>query len=106
MEQESTHTMEETAQDLDKKTAKKAKELKTKLNLSLAEDHPFSHLQLELRRRGLKHLDLGALLTEVFAELPENWWEQKLDDLTPLEYKVSQALADPKMRKKFNELLT
>jgi hypothetical protein len=81
------------------------KDFKMKLNLSLAEDHPFSYLQLELKRRGLKNLDLNKLMSEIFSEISEKWWEEKLDTLTPLEYKVSQAMANPEMRKKFNDLL-
>ena len=99
MEQEVT---KETA----KKTERKLKELKTKFNLSLPEDHSFSNLQLELKRRGLKNLDLNVLMEEIFSLVPQNWWEEKLDTLTPLEYKVSQAMANPDMRKKFNEILT
>ena len=106
MDNEANQPMEETATKTDKSTSKKNKDLKTKLNLTMPEDHPFSHLQTELKRRGLKHLDLNEFLGEVFEQIPAKWWEDKLDEMTPLEYKVSQALADPQMRKKFNELLT
>lgn len=106
MENETSQPMEESAKETEKSSLKKSKDFKTKLNLTLPEDHPFSFLQTELKRRGLKHLDLNELLSEVFEQIPAKWWEDKLDEMTPLEYKVSQALADPQMRKKFNELLT
>ena len=97
-------------QETTKKTAKNSEktptEFKTKCNLAFPQSHPFSNLQLELKKRGLKNLDLNSLMEEVFALVPEAWWEEKLDELTPLEYKVSQAMANPEMRKKFNDLVT
>ena len=92
--------------EMEVKPEKAVKELKTKLNLSLDQNHPFSYLQLELKKRGVKQLNLNSLVSEIFEEIPQKWWDEKLDELTPLEYKVSTALADPSMRKKFNELLT
>ena len=88
------------------KSGNDVKELKTKMLLSLPQSHPFSHLQLELRRRGLKNLDLNAIMEEIFSQMPSSWWEEKLDTLTPLEYKVSQAMESPEMREKFKDLLT
>ncbi len=106
MENEEKKSTEENVQTLNNKTAKKGKEVKTKFNISFPEGHPFSHLQSELKQRGIKHLDLNTLLLEVLEQVPTKWWKEKLDDMTPLEYRVSKALADPQMREKFNELLT
>ena len=99
MEQE---TSKKTAKNSDKTPA----EFKTKCTLSFPQSHPFSSLQLELKKRGLKSLNLNEFMEEVFSLVPEAWWEEKLDNLTPLEYKVSQAMANPEMRKKFNDLVT
>lgn len=105
-ENENETVAKENVENISKETPKSKKDLKSKLMLNLSEDHPFSHLQIELKKRGVKHLDLNSLLIEVFEQIPQTWWDKKLDDMTPLEFKVSQALADPSMRKKFGELLT
>lgn len=99
---------QETASDVKApaKAGTETKELKTKMTLSFPEDHPFSRLQLELKRRGLKSLDLNTLMEEIFSQTPSEWWDEKLDALTPLEFKVNQALTNPEMREKFKDLLT
>ena len=42
---------------------------------------------------------------EAIDQLPPTWWEDKIESLTPLEYKVQEALKKPDMREKLANLL-
>ena len=80
-------------------------EVKNRINLTLAIDHPFAKLQNNLKKRGVKNIDFNKLLLDVFDQIPEKWWEEKTEMLTPLEYKINAALLDPTMRQKISALL-
>lgn len=102
-------SINETGQDVPPKKKPRAKAadsgVKTRCIISTEPDHPFSHFLNELKDRGIKGFDPGDFLKEILDTLPEDFWEKKLEDLTPLEYKINAALADPKMREKLTVLL-
>lgn len=84
----------------------KGEELKkTRLVLEEGIDSPLNHLQNTLKDRGVKNLDLNGLVCEALAQVPEEWWETKIEELTPLKFKLDAALEDPKMREKLISLL-
>ena len=78
---------------------------KIRLNLQEPEDGPLSNIQNKLRDRGLKNYDLSETVSEALATIPSDWWDEKLDELTPLEWKVQAALDNPEMREKLVSLL-
>ena len=79
-----------------------------KLKLVLAEpaDSPLSRFQQNLRERGVKNFDLSQVVSEALSQVPEAWWDQRLDDMTPIEFKLQQAMEDPEMRDKIIALLS
>ena len=82
------------------------KEVKTKLLLTTSPDHPLSVFQSEIKKRNIKETNLNDLLLEALDQVSENWWEEKIEQLTPLEFKVKEALSNPQMREKLATLLT
>lgn len=86
-------------------TPQKSAQYKLRLNLATDDDHPFSQLQKELKVRGVKSPDWSSVIVDAFEQVPKTWWEEKLDQLTPLEFKINAALSDPAMREKLTELL-
>ncbi len=83
-----------------KKTSQKIKAL-----FEVEIEHPINRFQEKCRQRGIKITDLSEILLEAINQTDESWWDDKLESLTPLEYRVSAALADPSMREKLQELL-
>lgn len=81
------------------------KEIKTKALLSTLPDHPLSLFQSEVKKRNIKDVNLNNILLEAIDQLPPTWWEEKIELLTPLEYKVQEALKKPDMREKLANLL-
>ena len=81
------------------------KEIKTKLLLSTLPEHALSNFQAEIKKRGIKEANLNNLILEALDQVPENWWTEKIESLTPLEYKVKEALTNPQMREKLETLL-
>lgn len=77
----------------------------TKLLLTSPGEHPFSTFQNEVKTRGIRNLDLNDLVVEALSEVPEAWWQAKIEELTPLEYRVNNALSNPDLRAKLSELL-
>ena len=84
---------------------KTIKEIKTKLTLSTSPDHPLSHFQNETKKRNIKDVNLNNIILEAIGQIPASWWEEKIESLTPLEYKVQEALKSPGMREKLASLL-
>lgn len=78
----------------------------TKLLLTSSGEHPFSAFQNELKIRGIRNLDLNDLVVAALSEVPQTWWDEKIEELTPLEYRVNNALSNPDLRAKLSELLT
>ena len=90
----------------EKKTEDKGpKEVKTKLLLSTLPEHPLSNFQAEIKKRNIKEANLNNLILEALDQVSENWWTEKIESLTPLEYKVKEALTNPQMREKLETLL-
>ncbi|MFW7379575.1 MAG: hypothetical protein ACOH5I_12250 [Oligoflexus sp.] len=96
------------------KSAKKSKrqgaEAKTqlkKLRLTIeeTEDGRLHTFMNALRDRGVKNPDLGVLVSEALATVNEDWWTNKIEELTPLEWKVQAALENPDLREKLVTLL-
>ncbi len=78
-----------------------------KLRLTLVEDDqsPLAHFQNALKERGIKNLEIGDIVSEALATVPKEWWDAKLEELTPLEWKLHAALENPEMRAKLMSLL-
>ena len=77
----------------------------TKLLLTSSAEHPFSMFQNELKTRGIRNLDLNEFVVAALAEVPQSWWAERIEELTPLEYRVNSALSNPDLRAKLSELL-
>ncbi|NRA45652.1 MAG: hypothetical protein HRU09_11910 [Oligoflexales bacterium] len=97
------------AKPVSKAKGKKAKtgndELKLRLVLNAPEGHPFPQFLNEIKQRGVKSFDPGEFILKTLAEFPDEWWEEKIEGLTPLEFKINKALSDPDMREKLTMLL-
>lgn len=78
-----------------------------KLRLTLVEDEQSQlfAFQQTLKERGLKNFELGDIVTEALATIPKEWWDAKVDEITPLEWKLHAALENPDMREKLMSLL-
>lgn len=100
-----THEDEEHTPKVRKGGASKANLKKVRLNLLEDEEGSLLSLQNALRDRGLKNYDLSETVSEALATIPQEWWKAKLEDLTPLEWKVQAALDNPDMREKLVTLL-
>jgi hypothetical protein len=78
---------------------------KIRLTLEEAEDGPLHQLQAQLRDRGIKNPDLGDVVSAALATISEAWWAEKVEELTPLEWKLQAALENPELREKLVSLL-
>lgn len=78
---------------------------KIRLTIEEAEDGRLHTFMNALRDRGVKSPDLGVLVAEALATVDENWWSNKVEELTPLEWKVQAALENPDLREKLVTLL-
>ena len=70
------------------------------------ENGPLTTLQTKLKDRGLKNFDIGEVVAEALSTIDTDWWETKLDELTPIEFKLQAALENPEMRAKLESLLS
>ena len=97
---------EQLSKPVKRQSAKKQDELKKlRITLEEPEDGRLHSFMTKLRDRGIKSPDLGALISEALAELSDSWWEAKLEEMTPLEWKVQAALENPELREKLVSLL-
>jgi len=78
---------------------------KIRLTIEEAEDGRLHTFMSALRDRGVKNPDLGLLISEALATVNEDWWSSKIEQLTPLEWKVQAALENPDLREKLVTLL-
>lgn len=78
-----------------------------KLRMTLVEDEQSQlfAFQQTLKERGLKNFELGDIVAEALATIPKEWWDAKVDEITPLEWKLHAALENPDMREKLMSLL-
>lgn len=87
------------------KKSNTSSETKTRMILSTGDEHPFTKFLMEIKRRNVKNFDLNTFIGDILSELPSTWWDEKIESLTPLEYKINAALSDPEMREKLTSLL-
>ena len=89
------------------KAKKKSASAPTKLKLSI--QVPTGHVLQEFhegaRERGVKGIDIGSVVLEALEAVPSQWWTDKLEGLTPIEYKIHLALNNPELRKELNLFL-
>lgn len=78
---------------------------KLKLVLNVGADHWLNRFQDQCKVRGIKNIEISDVLLEALAQVPDHFWENKIEELTPLEYRINAALSDPNMREKLQELL-
>ncbi|MCX6130952.1 MAG: hypothetical protein NTX25_18080 [Proteobacteria bacterium] len=78
-----------------------------KIRLTLQEDDNvlLSQFQIALKDRGIKGVELSDIIAEALATVPKEWWDAKLEELTPFEYKLHAALENPELRAKLMSLL-
>lgn len=78
-----------------------------KLRLTIVEDEQSNlfAFQTALKDRGLKNFELSDIVAEALATVPKEWWDAKIEELTPLEWKLHAALENPEMRAKLMSLL-
>ena len=79
--------------------------LKLKVNLPVESDGKLNQLLSELKERGIKNVDAGPIISEALDLVPDQWWAEKLQELTPIEVRVQLALQDPDMRAKLLDVL-
>ena len=87
------------------KNASEGAEAKIKLMVKAGVDHPLSRFQTTMKNRNIKGVDLGDVVAEALEAVPQEWWDQKIEAMTPLEYRVNSALLDPELRQKLSALL-
>ena len=79
----------------------------TRMRLEVYEDEQseFGKFLCALKERQIKDIDLPQMILEALEAVSEDWWKDKLEELTPLEYRVQTALEDPTMRERLEALL-
>lgn len=80
--------------------------MKVKVILKLPQSHPLATFLAEVKQRGCKGFDTADFVVQSLDQVVEDWWEKQLEEFTPLEYKVRQALSDPSLREKLSNLLS
>ena len=104
-----TEPKEETNEKEKKAESKKmeAKKAQPKIKSQLApeETHPLFNFDNEIKTRGIKLGDYGPILLEALNQVPEEWWQAKIEDLTPLEFRVKEAMGNPELREKLQDML-
>ena len=78
---------------------------KMKFQLHVPTEHPFYAFGEVLKQRKAKALDLGALTLEALASVEKDWWTKKLEELTPIEYRINLALKSPELREELSSFL-
>lgn len=78
-----------------------------KIRLTLVEDDntALAQFQTALKDRGVKGIELSDIVTEALSTIPQEWWDAKIEELTPFEFKLHAALGNPEMRAKLMSLL-
>lgn len=78
-----------------------------KIRLTLVEDDSsaLSQFQTALKDRGVKGVEISDIVAEALATIPKEWWDAKLEELTPFEFKLHAALENPELRAKLMSLL-
>lgn len=58
-----------------------------------------------LKTRGIKDYNLGDIFSEALKEVKDSFWDKKLEELTPLQWKLNAALTNPELKDKLLALL-
>jgi hypothetical protein len=58
-----------------------------------------------LKDRGLRKFDISLVLDEALEQVPEEWWEQKKEELTPVEWKIQKIAQNPGLMSKLADQL-
>ena len=80
---------------------------KHRLTLTLSADHPLQQALDRLKERGLKakEIDCDGMVAKALSTVAESFWQDQVEAQTPLQWRVEQAMADPKMRDRLAEVL-
>lgn len=78
---------------------------KIRLTIEEPEDGRLHTFMNVLKDRGVRNPDLGVIISEALETVSEDWWNNKIEELTPLEWKVQAALENPDLREKLVNLL-
>ena len=78
---------------------------KIKVTLQEDTDGPLALLVNSLKERGVRNPDLGQVIQSALNSMADEFWQEQLEALTPLEVRVQEAMEDPQMRAKLVELL-
>ena len=78
---------------------------KIRLTLQEDDDGPLSQFQMALKDRGVKGVEISDIIAEALSTVPKEWWDAKLEALTPFEFKLHAALENPELRAKLMSLL-
>ena len=109
MEEKQKNNKDEESKNPSKKESQKVdslkNEVKTRLLLKVTPAHPFGEFQSVLKERSIKSPDMATIISEALMEVPKDWWKNKVEELTPLEFRVNKALSNPDMREKLSQLL-
>lgn len=62
-----------------------------------------------LKKRGLKGFDFSQILDQALETIPDEWWQAKISELSPVEWKIQEIAKKPELNEKLtgaiNQLL-
>ena len=96
--------IKEKAGVLEAPAAKKKSGLVQPLKVTISATNALA-LNEVLKDRGLKKFDISEVLDEALMQVPEEWWEQKKEDLTPIEWKIQKISQNPDLMSKLTDQL-
>lgn len=106
--------MTEIEESVEKKSTKETQKAKKapgndlkKLRLVLTEptDSPLNNFLETLKDRGAKQFDVNEIVSEALNTVPQSYWDEKIDALTPVEYKLQEAMEDPSIREQILSII-
>ena len=80
-------------------------QLRTRLNIATHATHPFTRFVTAVKQRGIRQFDANQIVAEALEQLSPQWCAGKLEEITPLEFKITAALNDPKLREQLSAIL-
>lgn len=78
---------------------------KLKILLTECAEHPLFDFMDEIKKRKSKNIDVSQIVLDALSQVHPDWWQKKIEELTPLEYRVDMALNDPILRDKLTDFL-
>ena len=73
-----------------------------KINVNKKMEEKLMQIQGEIIKRGAKGFNINDLISRALENTKDSFWFEEIDKNTPIEYKIKEALNDPKKR---NELI-